>query len=131
MNISPSELLNLWLKEQIALLNQCKGSMSDCLEISISLLLQSPLMLEDKHAMKLLKIICYLPAGVKKDNLPCLADVTPRMTLKATTTLSKIGLINLSPNERWNVLSSVRHFVLQQYRCSKSEIDMKIMKKFQ
>ncbi|TDL17894.1 hypothetical protein BD410DRAFT_831277 [Rickenella mellea] len=104
MNISPSELLKMWLKEHTALLSANNGSKSACLETSISLSLQSPIMHQNQHALKLLKIICYLPAGVKNDNLYHIADITQLMTLKAVEALLKTGLVKPLKNGRWKVL---------------------------
>ncbi|TDL14679.1 hypothetical protein BD410DRAFT_757040, partial [Rickenella mellea] len=51
MNITPSELLKLWLKEQTTLLSRNNGNKSDCLETSMSLSVQSPLMQQNQHAL--------------------------------------------------------------------------------
>ncbi|TDL16840.1 TPR-like protein [Rickenella mellea] len=124
MDISPSELLEMWLKEKTGLLSQNSGDKSDCLQTSISLSLHSPLMLQNHHALKVLKIICYLPAGVKQDSLHYIAGVTQLTILRATEILLKTGLVNPLQHGRWKVLSPVRHYVLQYYSCNMTETNL-------
>ncbi|TDL18700.1 hypothetical protein BD410DRAFT_728269, partial [Rickenella mellea] len=124
LDISPSELLQMWQTEQTALLKTQKGSRSDCLETSISLSLQSSQMNESKYTLKLLRIICYLPAGVKLDDLSQLASLSKLDTLKTIKLLLKTGLVQQSEKKRLKVLSPVRFFILKQHACEVTEVDI-------
>ncbi|TDL24337.1 TPR-like protein [Rickenella mellea] len=122
LNMSPSKLLSMWQDEQTALLRKQGGSKSDCLETSITLSLQSPLMKESKYTLKMLRIICYLPAGVKLDDLSQFASISRIDALKAIEILLKTGLVQQSEKKRLKVLSPVRYFILKQHACDIAEV---------
>ncbi|TDL15537.1 hypothetical protein BD410DRAFT_689789, partial [Rickenella mellea] len=115
MGISPSELLEMFLKEQTTLLSKNNGHKSNCLETSILLSLHSPQMRQNQHTLKLLKLICYFPAGIKKHHLSAIAGIKESMTLKAIEGLLRTGLVQPLQNGRWKLLSPVRYFICEQY----------------
>jgi tetratricopeptide (TPR) repeat protein len=111
--LSPSELLESWNKEQTKLLNLGSPDRLRSIDHSIRLSLQSTTMLSTPDALPLLSVVAFLPGGAAIKNLPILAPSITSLD-RAVRALISVSLVYKDTSGTLRLLSPVRSF-LRQY----------------
>jgi tetratricopeptide (TPR) repeat protein len=112
--LSPSELLESWKKEQTKLLNLGPTDRLNSVDYSINLSLQSTAMQQTPDALQLLSIIAMPPGGVVLRTLPSLAPNIANLD-HAIRTLLSVSLAYKETSGTLRLLSPIRSYISQHH----------------
>ena len=114
MGESSVTLCGRWKREHVQLLKLGGGEADDNIDISIKLSLDSPLVRENENALRLLRVVSHLPAGISVE--ACSSISLSDMELSDAEFLLKRTSLTYSPTPGWiTTLEPIRAYIRQQY----------------